>query len=124
MLYPPGSLSKSSSPLPLIFSSENVLRKPATHPHFTPCSITLSWGIKFLQNEVSPTKARQGSPLLYAYQGHGPAHVYSLVGVLVSGTSEGSELVDTVVLPVGVTISFSSFSHSPNSSIGILSSVL
>ena len=32
--------------------------------------------------------------------GHPPTHVYSLVGRLDSGSSKGSGLVDTVVLPM------------------------
>jgi hypothetical protein len=50
----------------------------------------------------SPTEARQGSSLLHMCQGHGPAYVCSLVGGLVSGSSEGSGLVDIVVLPLGL----------------------
>lgn len=34
--------------------------------------------------------------------GRGPEHVYSLVGVLASGSSEGSGLIDTVVVPIGL----------------------
>ena len=35
-------------------------------------------------------------------RGHGPAHVYFLVSSLASGSSEGSGLLDTVVLPMGL----------------------
>jgi hypothetical protein len=48
----------------------------------------------------SPTEARQDSPLLHVCQG--TVHVCSLVGDLASGSSEGSGLVDTLVLPIGL----------------------
>ena len=41
-----------------------------------------------------------------------------MVGSLVSGIAEGSGLVDTAILPMGLQLPFSSFGSSPNSSIG------
>jgi hypothetical protein len=49
-----------------------------------------------------------------------PAWVCSLVGGLVSGSFQGSRLVDTVVLAVGLPSPFGSFSPSFSSSIGFL----
>jgi hypothetical protein len=45
---------------------------------------------------------RLGSPLLHMCPGLGPAHVYSLVGSLVYGSSQESRLVETVSLSIGL----------------------
>ena len=50
----------------------------------------------------SPTEARQGSLLVHMCQGLRPVCVYSLVGGLISGSNQGSRLVDTVGLPMGL----------------------
>ena len=50
----------------------------------------------------SPTEARQGIPLLHMCQGHQNSSVFPLAGGLVFGSSQGSRLVDTVVLPMGL----------------------
>jgi dTDP-glucose pyrophosphorylase len=57
--------------------------------------------------------------LCYIYAtGHGLAHVCTLVGGLGSATTEGFQVIDTVVLPM-VGKPFRSFSLSVNPSIGI-----
>jgi hypothetical protein len=90
MLPPSGSPSYSSSSFP--FASQRA----ATPPHPPTLVHQVSRGL----GTPSPTEARQGSPLLHMFQGLGPACVRSLVGGSVSGSSVGSGLVDTVILPM------------------------
>ena len=80
-------------------SSATAQRLQVSFPD--PCiGIPLPWGLK------SPTNSRQGSPLLYIYiyiyMCHAPVCVCSLLGGLVSGSSQRSGLVDTVGLPMGL----------------------
>jgi hypothetical protein len=50
----------------------------------------------------SSTETSQDSPLLLMCQGLGTSPVCSLVGSLVSGSSQGSRLVDIVGFPMGL----------------------
>ena len=84
------------TPSPLPFASE---RMPHPHPRHPP---SLEHQVSTGLGTSSPTGARQSSPLLHIRLGHGPAHVCSLVGGLISVNSEGSRLVDTVGLPMGL----------------------
>lgn len=91
-----------SSVLPNPLASERVLPYPHTcsvsfhSPHHPP-SLGINfyriWSILSLDNVV----------LCYiCSSGHGPPHSFSLVGGLISGNSEGSGIVDTVVIPLGL----------------------
>jgi hypothetical protein len=92
--------SVSSSPQPLPFVFERLLPHPP--PSSPPPSIPLPWGIKSLQDWAHPLLLRLVKAVLcyICAMGHRPAHACSLVGGLVSESSEGSVLVDTVVLPM------------------------
>jgi hypothetical protein len=96
----------SPSPLPLwgyYLPDPPPLYPPTSPPHTIPC-ILLPWGIKSLQDGVYPLPLRPDQAVLcyICVSGHGPAHVCSLVGGLVSGSSQGSRLVDTIGLPMGL----------------------
>jgi hypothetical protein len=101
------------SPLPLRGCSPthpSPLLPPPKPQHQSSLEHQVSTGL----GASSPTEGRQNSPLLHiCWVGHGPVHVCSLVGGLVSGSSEGSGLVDTVVLPYRVAIHFSSINPLP-----------
>jgi hypothetical protein len=99
---PPSPLSLRRCSLP-----PNPSPSP-THIHFTPCPncIPLPWGIKSLQDLAHPLPQRPDKAT-FCYicardcrPAH--AHVYSLVGGLVSGSSQGSGLIDSVSLPKGL----------------------
>lgn len=94
-------LLSSLSPLPelvtpssLSFASERVLFPHCWHPSTLGLQASTGLGI------FSPSEARQGSPLLHVCLGSGPACVCSLIGGLVSGSSQGSVLGDTVDFPM------------------------
>jgi hypothetical protein len=103
-------------PFPSLLSQSSSLHSPSSLPLRgcslppTPVSPSLGHQVSTGSCASSPTEARQGSPLSHMCR----AHVCSLVGSLVSGSSQESGLVDTVGLP------------SPNSSIRVpnLSSTL
>ena len=88
------------------YTSEKVLtHEPPTHPPSSssaPHPPLLGHRVSIGLSTSSPTEARQGSPLLHMCWGHRPAYVCPLLFGLVSGSSEGSRLVDTVVLPMGL----------------------
>lgn len=80
---------KSWSPSDSLSStSERMLPYLPTHSHLSPISIPLPWGY-----------TRQPSPPFVPW-GHGPAHLCSLVFDLGFWSSEGSRLVNNVVLPM------------------------
>lgn len=58
----------------------------------------------FLQDYLHPFLLGPDEAVLYyiCARGHRPVHIYILVGALVSGSSEGSGLVDSVVVPMGL----------------------
>ena len=83
--------------------------------------IPLLWGIKVSTRlYIPPTEAIQGSPLLHmcGVRGHRLAHALWL-GAQSLGALRGSRFVDTVGLPRGPAIPFSSLKPSPNSSTGV-----
>jgi hypothetical protein len=113
--HPPRVLYPIAPPL----SFERMLLPP-THPHLTfshsPSlghQVSTGLGPSFL------TEARQGSPLVYmlGHKGYRRAYVCSLVAGLVSGSSHGFGLVDTVGLLMGLP-SLQLIHPSPNTSIG------
>ena len=102
----PGLPSQSSSPH---LSSSLILRgrlpiHPSTHPHLMSTSIPLPWGIKFLRiKHILSHWGQTINPVLHMCEGgHRRAHICSLVGGLVCESSEGSRLVDSVGLPMGL----------------------
>ena len=76
---------------------QNPLPSPLT------LDMHLPWGIKSLQDKVWTFSLRPDKAVLcYIYtRGFGPTCVCSLVGSLVSGSSEGFRLVDTVSISMG-----------------------
>jgi hypothetical protein len=108
----PSPPSKGSSPIPSSPLSLRGCSPPhhpipsplPTHSQLTqlPCPPSLGHQVSTgLWDIISPTEARQGSLLLYMCRDHGPVHVCSLVGGLVSGSCKGSRLVNTAGLPIG-----------------------
>ena len=97
--------------------SERVLNHLSPHPGqylpFLGHQVSTGLGVS------SPMEVREDSLCYLCSGGHKPAHVCSLVGGLVSGSSEGFGLVDIVVLPMGLPSPFSPFSPSPNSFTGV-----
>ena len=91
---PPRPPLQSSFLIPHPFISEkNVLPYPAA----------LGYQVWTGLGTPSSTENRQGNPLLHTCWGDlGPAGVCFLVGGLVCGSSQGSRLVDTVGLPMGL----------------------
>jgi hypothetical protein len=79
---------------------------PPTHPLLPYCpSIPLHWGIDSLQDQEPPIPLMPDANLCHTCSwSHESLHVYSLVGGLVTGSSEGGGvwLVDIVVLPMGL----------------------
>jgi hypothetical protein len=97
--------SQTPHSIPLSFASKSLLLHPPIHslpPH--PCSIPLLWGIKPPQDLVPPFPLMPNKVVLcyMCSRSHGLAHVYSLVGGLVPGSSEKSSFLITVVLPMGL----------------------
>ena len=92
--YCPCPPSQSSPPHPLFpFPSKRLLPTPL-HPPSLKHQDSTGLGTS------SPSEARQG--MLHIFQVLGLACICSLVGCLVSGSSQGSRLVDTVGLPMGL----------------------
>ena len=77
------------TPFLLSFASETVL------PPFPFLRASSLYRIR----HILPTET---SPLLHMCLGSWTTHLWSLVGGLVSGSSQGSRLVDTVGLPMGL----------------------
>jgi hypothetical protein len=75
-----------------------------TNSHLTALATPFSGGIKPPQDQEPPLPLMPDKAVLcYICSGsHGPAHVYTLVGGLVPGSSGGVWLVDIVVLPMGM----------------------
>jgi hypothetical protein len=93
---------------------------PHSFPHpsiLTSTPISFPWGIKSLQNRAYPFPLRPDKAVLcyICAKGHRLAHVCSYLGGLVSGSFQGSRLVDTIVLPM--------YLPPPNSSQGSPTSV-
>jgi hypothetical protein len=103
--FPSRSPSQSSSSHPLRRCSPNHPHHQHIHllmpTHLPIPSIPLPWDTKSPQDLVHPLSLGPDKAVLcfICAGGHGPAHVCSLV---VSGSSEGSRLVDTVGLPMGL----------------------
>jgi hypothetical protein len=75
---------------------------PTTHPPPPHSSPILGHQVYRIRLTLFHWGQTRQSGLCYTYtRGHVPAHVCSLVGGLVSGSSQGSWLVYTVVLPRG-----------------------
>lgn len=90
----------SSNPLPL----REYSFYPITFPHLSPTPYSPFLGINSLQDQTHPIWLRPDKEVLcyVCAKGHQPAHVCSLVDDLISGSSQGSKLVDTVGLPMGL----------------------
>ena len=105
-------------PLPL-FVWEGV---PPPCPFHSPITNLLSWGHQVCTGlgESSPLMPDKVDICYLCTRGHGLANVCSLAGELVSESSQGSKLVDTVGLPMVLPSLFlgCSFNPSLNSSTG------
>ena len=79
------------SPFPVTHSSPPLISKRVPPSHLTPAS-SLLWGSKLPQDQAPPLLLMPDkADLCYmCNRSHGPAHVYSLLGSLVPGSSEGS----------------------------------
>jgi hypothetical protein len=85
--YPPVFSSQNPYPIPIPPVSLRVI--PTHSPTPTWPSIPLHWGIDPLQDQGPPLPLMPDKVILcYIFSGsHGPTHVYSLVGGLVSESS-------------------------------------
>jgi hypothetical protein len=117
------SLCKPPHPLsPLLLRGYSSTHPHTTHPPpLNLSSICLNCVIKPPQDQATHLQLTPYKAILFyiCSWSQGSTLVYSLVGGLVPGSFEWSGFVDTVALSVGVAIPFSSFSLSPNSSIGL-----
>ena len=102
MLLFTSQMVPSSQPLLEEFFSPSLL--PFTSERESPCRHPPSLGhqVSTRLGTSSPTEARQGSPSATYVPGTSGQPICSLVGGLVSRCSEGSRLVDTVGLPMGL----------------------
>jgi hypothetical protein len=116
-VFPHPKTPISSPPPP----SLRVFPHPPTHSRIPALAFPYT-AASSLHRSCPPIDVQQDHLLLYICSWiHGCLYVYSLVGVLVPGSSGGGgggRLVDILVLPMGFAKPFSSFCSFPNSSIG------
>jgi hypothetical protein len=97
LVSPPRFLFLSTFTLPLKGCSN-------FHPHLTRSCIPLPWSIKSLHDLTHLLLLRPEKIVLcyICVRGYIPAPVCSLVGSIISGSSQGSWLIDIVDLPMGL----------------------